>query len=418
MKKILIISYYFQPCVGIAPNRPTAFANDFSSSCEVKVITKHWEGNENKWEDYLETNSKPVSREKINDHFEIIRTPYFSKTQKPNKLKTLYHLLSGNLDPEIDGSQFFNFAQSIVKEWTPDIIFVSSPPLNLVKVARKLSQKNSIPFFADFRDFENSILLNKESKLNFWENIVFKLRVKHVVSWLKHAAGISTINSELQLFFQNKTKVNTALIYNGYENKLFQHFIPLDQLELDHFTISIIGTIYPGQELQIFLDAFKRCIENNMDIQFKFIGIDTIPEIGDQIRSQLPKQNILITNRIPRLIALEHLEHSHMVWHPEWKNHVGMYSGKIFEYLGSKRYILIAPSVGDVLDNLISETNSGKSLSSEEEIFLDIQEKYTEWKSKGRITYTGDHNKITFYSREHQSQLLLNFIHEQLGHVH
>ncbi|WP_300662173.1 hypothetical protein [Fluviicola sp.] len=410
MKKILIISYYFPPCVGIAPNRPAAFANDFSKFHDVKVVTRHWLGNENKWEDYLKSNPSKEERIQQNKYLEIIQVPYQSKVQKPNTLKTFFDLLRGKLDPEIDATQLLPAASEIAANWKPDLILVSTPPINLVQVAYLLHKKFKIPFIVDFRDFENDTLLNKNKKLRKWDNPVFQFREFHVIRWLKKSSAIATINTELQSYFIRKTQKETALVFNGFENSLFDQFVPLQELRSDRFIISIVGTIYQGQEYELFLEAFQKVLPGRPEILFKFIGTDTIPEIGDQVKAALPEENLFVTQKIPRKEALKHLEESHLVWHPEWKGYVGMYSGKIFEYLGAKRHILIAPSVGDVIDQLLQETNSGKSFRTSEEIAAFIREKYDEWKTNGVIRYDGNNEAIAFYSRENQSRRLLDVI--------
>ncbi|WP_343606949.1 hypothetical protein [Fluviicola sp.] len=414
MKKILIISYYFPPCVGIAPNRPGAFANDFSKFHDVKVVTRHWKGNEDQWEDYLKSDPSPVERVRVHEQLEVIKTPYISKVQKPNTFKTLFYLASGKLDPEIDAMQLLPVASEVAQNWKPDVILVSTPPINLVHVAFLLHKRFHIPFVVDFRDFENGILLNKNKQTDKWEKLVFRFREFHVMRWLKKSSGISTINSELQNYFSRKTGKETALIFNGFEHAIFESFTPPDAFKSDRLVISMIGTIYPGQELELFLEAFRNVLPGRPELLFKLIGTDTIQEIGDQVRDSIPAENLLITKRIPRQTALKHLEESHLVWHPEWRGYVGMYSGKIFEYLGAKRTILIAPSVGDVIDRLLEETHSGKSFETSEEIAAFIVEKYDEWKRNGVIEYHGNDEAIAFYSRENQSRRLLDLIEKHL----
>ena len=410
MKRILLISYYFQPCTGIAPNRPTAFATNFSKQCEVTVLTRHWKGDENKWEDYLRTNNTEESTEQIQENLTVVKIPYQSAIRKPNTLKTIYDLGRGHLDSEIDGLQFYQKASEIILSWKPDLIFVSAPPTNLVNLAYKLSKEFRIPYFVDFRDFQNDILLNNHAKPGRKEAFQFKVTQHHVMKWLKESLGISTINEQLQNYFQHKANKPTALIYNGFEASIFERFTPVQKLESEVFIISIIGTIYPGQELDLFLDAFQLVLEKEKNFLFKFIGIDTIPEIGDRIRKALPEPNLLITGRLKRTEALKHLEESHVVWHPEWKGYTGMYSGKIFEYLGAHRPIIIAPSVGDVLDRLLLETNAGSSFETSTEIAEHILFQYTQWKATGQISYNGNPEAIAQYSRENQSKKLLDFI--------
>ena len=54
MKKILVIAYYYPPCRGVASFRPQSWTSDFPKhGFSPTVITRHWNGNENVWTDYL-----------------------------------------------------------------------------------------------------------------------------------------------------------------------------------------------------------------------------------------------------------------------------------------------------------------------------------------------------------------------------
>lgn len=414
MKKILILAYYYPPCIGIAANRPAAFANDLSVNNQVKVITRHWNGNEDIWTDYLTSVEKPIEKEKIGQNLEIIRLPFVSKMKRSNKLRTFFHLFNGPLDPEIDGLQLHGYADKIAAEWKPDLVLLSSPPKNLVRVGRLLYKKHRIPFIADFRDFENHIVLRPEKKKSFIESVDFQLVLRQLKKDLKTAAGVTAINNEICQLFLRETKKPVKVIYNGYEESIFKDFIPLEQLRLKHFTVSIIGTVYHNQDLTIFLNAFRQVIDKKpaLDIRFNFIGTDTIPEIGQRIKEAIPENYLTITKKIPRASALSYLEKSHLVWQPEMVGYKGVYSGKIFEYLGAKRLIMVAPSAEDVLDKLLQETNAGKSFKTSDEIADYIIDQYETWKKNGFITYNGDDSKIKFYSRENQSDELMNWIHE------
>lgn len=410
--KILILSYYYPPCVGIAPNRPAAFAQNFSAGNEVKVMTRHWTGTENNWTDYLISNPSPKQIEKVNENLEVIRLPYREKFRKNNAARTLWDAFSGKADSEIDSMQFLPEASELIARWKPDVLLVSSPPLNIIALAERLSTIHGIPFVADFRDFENHIILNTQKNTDLKERILFYFKSKHIVKKLQHSSGITAVNRQIIDYFQKEVKKPAALVFNGFEQDLFEQFVPVNALKLELFTISIIGTVYPNQDLDIFLNAFRKILQTipHAKIRFQFIGTNSIPETGSRIKEALPADKILLTDRIPRREAIGYMEQSHLLWQPEMKGYTGMYTGKIFEYLGAKRTILVAPSLGDVLDQLLEETEAGKSFHSSDEIAAYILRKYTEWEETGFTLYEGNDTAISFYSREKQSERLLDFI--------
>lgn len=412
MKKILIIAYFYPPCNGIAAYRPAAFANDFSIEHEVKVLTRQWEGNEKSWNDYLSSNEKPKTIENPNEKLAIIRIPYVSKIRKKNKLKTLFKLWRGEMETEIVLDDFFQEACELIENWTPDLILVSAPPNNLVTLASELNQKYAIPYIADFRDFENTITLNNSLKIPFRDRFIHRFIMKSMKRSLEKCSAIVGVNNEITSYLGKATGKPHKVIFNGYEQSIFGRFIPLENLKSELFHITLLGSIYPEHEYELFLGAFQKFIQNNPNpkIKFNFLGTDVIPEVGATIREAIPGEFLHLTNRIPRAQALEALEASHIVWKPEYIGLSGVYSGKIFEYLGAKRPIIIAPSTGDVLDKLLEETNAGKSFSTSDQITSYIQERYDEWLKNGYINYNGKSEAILFYSRENQSGILLEYI--------
>jgi hypothetical protein len=83
-----------------------------------------------------------------------------------------------------------------------------------------------------------------------------------------------------------------------------------------------------------------------------------------------------------------------------------MYSGKIFEYLGSFNNILIAPSDQDVIQQLLNETQAGTCKETSEDVCEQLEQWYSEWKQYGKVLYKGNAEKINNYSREMQAGLL------------
>ena len=91
---------------------------------------------------------------------------------------------------------------------------------------------------------------------------------------------------------------------------------------------------------------------------------------------------LAITHRVDRRDALKLLKSANVLIYPVCVGYRGIYSGKMFEYLASGNNILIAPGDNDVLDDLLKETRAGISKNSREEVTLQLQQWYDEWKLK------------------------------------
>ncbi|HNO01016.1 MAG TPA: hypothetical protein PKN06_12170, partial [Chitinophagaceae bacterium] len=133
-------------------------------------------------------------------------------------------------------------------------------------------------------------------------------------------------------------------------------------------------------------------------------------KISDKIKAAIPAANLLLTNPKLRLEALSMTARSHVLYYIGWKGYRGIYSGKIFEYLGLQRNILLAPSDNDVNAALIDETKSGKVADTIEEMVAALSGWYQEWKHTGRLQYEGNTAAIKKYTREKQSEILAETI--------
>ena len=178
------------------------------------------------------------------------------------------------------------------------------------------------------------------------------------------------------------------------------------QNQKSNFEISIIGTLYPQQNIDIILDAIKLFLKTNENTKFNFIGTDVIDVVGKHIKKKLNHPNCIFSSRIPREKVLDIMKSTDILIYMGWKGYKGVYSSKIFEYLGAKRNILIAPSDEDVIENLLIETNAGEVANTPEEVCAYFERKYFEWESKGILDYHGIDEKIDFYSRENQASIL------------
>jgi len=84
----------------------------------------------------------------------------------------------------------------------------------------------------------------------------------------------------------------------------------------------------------------------------------------------------------------------------------GIYTGKVFEYLGARRPILVIPRTEGVLDELMEETGAGVAASSEEELIMLLAKWYDEFLTTGSLKYRGKEEAISKYTREQQARKL------------
>lgn len=406
--KILVISYYYPPCNSIASERTNSFVKFLiNKGIDIKIITRHWEGDEKKWEDYLVTNNTPIKKVKKNDLLEEIFIPYNKK--KSTKFNSLLNLLRGYPSLDIDVSQFSKTIDSIVKRWKPNYIFTSAPPLSLANLTYWKARKHKTPYLLDFRDFENDFLLNKYKKFPIKRILFFHLRTRLIKNSLKNAYLISSITPPITDYFLKFNK-NTITVTNGYEPEEFNTVNNSSTVNSHNFILSLIGTIYPNQEYDSLHQIFNQFVKYKKDVIINFIGAKSISIVDEDIRRVLPNDKINITDRIDRISALKYMNKSNILFYYGWKGHEGIYSGKIFEYLGARKNILIHPSDNDVLEKVIKSTNTGLITDSKRDVIEFLESKYNEWKKSKKLSYYGIEDEIIKYTRQFQFLKIYNKI--------
>ncbi len=415
MKKILIISYYYPPNNNIPSWRPFSWANYFSGeefgNAEVHVVTRYWDGSEIKWEDQV--NSSKQQRDHIH-HYSPHHIVHYLSTHAGlkktirltnrsvllNKAVYFFSTLLGHHHIEVD--TYFSFRKYIRKTFPKDYfdtVLVTSPPLNVVRLGYRLKRHFPSAFFvADFRDLWN----NDELKINYspglkakFYNSIYK---RSISRWLKRYNLVTGVSLEV---VKKTTALNKKLpfevITNGFETELLKDDT---KEQLPAFTIASIGSIYPIQNVRVLAEGiidFARQNNFNNNIHVKFIGAKaTNGELSNAFSGRLPEEMLAITHRVDRRDALKLLKSANVLIYPVCVGYRGIYSGKMFEYLASGNNILIAPGDNDVLDDLLKETRAGISKNSREEVTLQLQQWYDEWKLKGFVTYKGLPDKISF----------------------
>ncbi|HWR33375.1 MAG TPA: hypothetical protein VN451_07615, partial [Chitinophagaceae bacterium] len=215
--------------------------------------------------------------------------------------------------------------------------------------------------------------------------------------------GVSQPIVELMGKLHNRQK---KLIFNGYEDEIFNELSGLPTAA-DKFTITIIGNLYQGQDIPFMAAGFNKFTSLYSDTLVQFLGTaGSAEKIVRMIKENIAAPQLLITDMMERKEALQKATRSHVMYYIGWKGYRGIYSGKIFEYLGLQRNILLAPSDKDVIEELIIETQAGKFVDTIEEMVDALSVWYREWKQTGAVAYKGKIGEIKKYTRERQAEIL------------
>jgi hypothetical protein len=203
-------------------------------------------------------------------------------------------------------------------------------------------------------------------------------------------------------------------VYNGYvELKERNNSIELGK----KLIITYAGTLYPTQNLNLFLDACLSILSNKeLDFEVRFIGANVIPEEELKIKQRIKgsESNFIFYDRMPKEELHRFMDETDVLYLTGFENIKGWYPVKLFEYYAEGKPLLLCPSDNDVMESFIRKTNIGHIANSEKEC-EDIILSLINQKIKGqKLDYNRNTEFGQTFNREYQTANLAKLIHEKL----
>ncbi len=411
-KTILLIAYYFEPCNYVAANRPSTLAKELiNQGYNVIVVTRHWNGNEKYWDDYLDTNNNEVEIEKRGNLI-IHKLPYNKITLSSNsikrKVKLLYKFFNGEFHTELDCFQFKPYIEKLISNNSIDLLIVSSPPLNIVKLAYELKLKYGLKYMVDIRDFENKVVLNNGLPISLKERFIHFCVLLNVKNWFKNAYLIFTVTPPFTDFFKKNANESSITVMNGYSEKL----LDLNEEPYSKFYISYVGTLYNNPELKTLLEGIKLLFQQGFskNITFNFIGTNANQDVSKELIDVVPKNNLIMQDRISQIEAQKAAAKSQILLVLGYNTMKGVFGTKFFEYMGLRKPIVLFPSDNGPMQALLTESNSGNYALNPQEFVKVVENLYLEWEETGAVKFTGNLKYIEQFSRENQYKKLVKYL--------
>jgi len=229
---------------------------------------------------------------------------------------------------------------------------------------------------------------------------------------LNYADAVITVSSPLVNKLISGTRINpdkTHVITNGYD--------PSDFMGIAHVPTEKFSLIYTGR-----LHRFKR----DPELLFKVVSnlIKRKDMDNDRISLDFYVGDLAGFSHFIEKYSLEDVLNVHefvsykdslkkqkcatvlLLFQSDPGSDSGVYTGKLFEYLGAKRPILSMPSSSELIEDLLNRTGAGVAVSHEEELETVLLKWYGEYLEKGTVPYMGLESEIQKYTREEKTKAL------------
>ena len=249
-------------------------------------------------------------------------------------------------------------SREVVDEWKPDIIYASSGPYTGLMVASKLSKEYGIPFVAELRDLWSDNHYDPQYSVGrFLEYIT-----------LKNASAIVTVSAPLVEKLSQKYSVPCYEIRNAFDAEDFKYsdFVE-DEKKI---VITYTGMMYAGKrDPSVLFEAIASDAYLKEHVECLFYG-NSLAWVNERAKEHGLSKNVKVFSPIDREEVLKLQARSDILLLLTWNDpqEKGVFTGKLFEYIGSAKPILSIGAVDDVASNLIRDYNFGLASNKIEEI--------------------------------------------------
>jgi len=402
MNKVLIISSSFPPNSSVGGVRPAYFFKYFNEeNLDTHVLTVKQYNHNNlmdiPFDNALSPKIHQIEYSQEQEKIYLVNRSFSQKVR--DFFNPTYSSPPGLLDEVIRKIDSFIDIKSF------DLIIATVPDMWTASLASLLFEKHKVKYLIDFRDaYEQEIGMPRSLRQKVQVARLKRERKKIT----KNAFELITVSKYLANKLQANLNKKTSVIYNGFDENLFN-----SNSIKENSPTKIIKIVYTGRILNVWyrnpypliegIEHYNKINEGNKKIELHFYG--TEKELlkrkdlinGVTFHDRVPHEEVnKIINEADLLLVLTNNERR------------GILTTKLFEYMPINRPILCLPNDDDELKQIIEENGLGFSLKNKDEIiefFENLDKNLDSFK-----TNNGLRKNVDLYTRKNQSLILADYI--------
>ena len=305
-------------------------------------------------------------------------------------------------------NNFYHFAKRLLK--TDDniiAVITSGRPFQLFHIGYELKKEfKKIKWIPDYRDeWTTRKTRVKEGILN---KFIFNLELRSETKWTSKASFFTTVSNEWKNNISSLINKQGFVVKNGYNS-----ILDFQKNKQNKLSIAYLGTLYPYQEINPIIDTIIEIhTKHKYEIEMKFIGISTVPEMEIKISTKIKNHHHLF-KIIPRISGLqlhEELKNIDIGYLTAYNNLSGCIPVKLYDYISYKIPMVLYPSDNDVMEHLIEKANLGYVINNKKELYNILISLILTKKTSKAIAYKPKKEELQEYSRQFQAKLFSEYI--------
>lgn len=415
MEKVLIIANQFPPMGGSGVQRSVKFVKHLRSfGYEPVVFTRETTG------------AKLIDKTLLEDvpqGVNIIRTKAYEPSEMEGILKIPFKVISKIMIPDSARIWFEKSkkqALKVIQENNIKLIYTTSAPYSDHLLGLYIKRKvPNIKWVVDFRDEWTNNPYTLDNPHNPIRTKIEKNMEKKVLLEADYLITNTPVMRDNFIKNNNISGDNFYVIPNGYDEEDFFN-MDFTKPNNEKFTMVYTGALYGRRKPDNFFNAIKNLKEKGIieknSLKVKLIGNYHKDKLQSQIDSLSLTDDIEIVGYVPHNVCIKHQLSSDALVLIEGSG-VGanaFYTGKIFEYMNTKRPVLAILPDG-VAKDLVIESKIGIVANTDNVLEIEniIKEYYEKWK-KNSLNFEPDFNIIQKFERKRLTKELANIFDKAL----
>jgi len=324
---------------------------------------------------------------------------------RATKIARLYQNLVYLPDAEIGWAlPAMRECRTLQKSFRPDIILASGRPWTGLLVARLVARHFRIPLVCELRDLwaDDMYAIERPN----WREKIDQIIERWV---LRRAHALITVSEPLASVLQQKYNVPTVVALNGYDpddQDIETRVTPTDELRLVY-----TGSLFEQRDLRPLIRAIAVLRGEQVACRLDVAGhvgpptyLNELQELCDALHVD---DRVRFLGQLPRTKALELQAHADVLVLVTWNDprEHGVYTGKLFEYVGSKRPILLVGLTTGVAAELLRSRGLGEAGGDELTLASLLRTWHDEKRVNGRLQAPPPEARIGL-TREEQTRVI------------
>ncbi|WP_158214015.1 glycosyltransferase family 4 protein [Pusillimonas sp. T2] len=244
--------------------------------------------------------------------------------------------------------------QLIDNGWRPDVIYASATPYTALMVAASIGKKYGIPWVGELRDLWTDNPYARHRALSKW----LEQRT------LRSAAALVTVSEPLANVLRGKYKCPCGVVMNGFDAEDFPAstgHVDVESGSDRRLRIVYTGQLYAGRrDPTVLFDAINRSPGLKSKVQIDFYGRN-LEWVSARAYEYGVEHLVKVHDPVSRREAINIQRQADILLLLTWNDprERGVLTGKLFEYIGSSRPILVLGHVEGDAANLVRDEGFG-----------------------------------------------------------